>query len=504
MTSTIKVNNIQNQCGGAVVTKCGGTTTISGTVVKSNTLQASDAGNIISQSGTTITLGASGDSIALASGASQSGFGRTGTVDWQTGSIKTSSPFTAVAGEGYFVNTTGGVVTVNLPAGVAGAIVGIKDYAGTFGSNAVTLSPNGSDKIGGGSVVDPTLTINGESILLVFVDSTQGWLTTQQSVTETPSGAPTPFIQATGGTIVDSGDYRTHIFTGSGSLSATAGTVPSNNTADYIVVAGGGSGGYQASGGGGAGGFRLSNELAISSPTMSPLSNGTGITISTQAYPITVGAGGAQPLYVSGNGPANPGSNSIFSTITSTGGGGGSGGTGEPSMTAGDNGGSGGGGKGAAGGGGTGNTPPVSPAQGTNGSTGVDGTVAFTKGGGGGGASAAAPGPGSPGGAGSFLADAFIGPTAPSYGTPGPVGSTRYFSGGGGSGRDNGTPGGAGGTGGGGAGGGSPFIDGTVGTVNTGGGGGGGGNTTNVPGAPFKGSGATGGSGIVMIRYKFQ
>ena len=105
MTSKIKVDNIENQCGGAVVTKCGGTTTISGTVVKSNTLQASDAGNIISQSGTTITLGASGDTINLASGASQSGFGRTGTVDWQT-TPKTTGTFTAVSGEGYFLNTS--------------------------------------------------------------------------------------------------------------------------------------------------------------------------------------------------------------------------------------------------------------------------------------------------------------------------------------------------------------------------------------------------------------
>ena len=67
MTSTIKVNNIQNQCGQ----------------------------NIINENSNTITLGASGDTIALASGASQSGFGRTGTVDWQTGSIKTGD-FTAV------------------------------------------------------------------------------------------------------------------------------------------------------------------------------------------------------------------------------------------------------------------------------------------------------------------------------------------------------------------------------------------------------------------------
>ena len=57
---------------------------------------------LVSQSGTTITLGASGDTIALSAGASQSGFGRTGTVDWQTGTIKTST-FTATSGEGYFV-----------------------------------------------------------------------------------------------------------------------------------------------------------------------------------------------------------------------------------------------------------------------------------------------------------------------------------------------------------------------------------------------------------------
>ena len=53
------------------------------------------------QCGTTLTLGASGDTVTLASGASQSGFGRTGTVDWQT-SIKTST-FTAANGEGYFI-----------------------------------------------------------------------------------------------------------------------------------------------------------------------------------------------------------------------------------------------------------------------------------------------------------------------------------------------------------------------------------------------------------------
>ena len=46
------------------------------------------------QCGSTLTVGSSGKTVSLASGASQTGFGRTGTVDWQTGSIK-SSNFTA-------------------------------------------------------------------------------------------------------------------------------------------------------------------------------------------------------------------------------------------------------------------------------------------------------------------------------------------------------------------------------------------------------------------------
>ena len=127
MTSKIKVdniadqndNNIINESGDVItVGAAGDTVAVAGNIVKSNAYQASDGGNIASQSGTTITLGASGDTVTLASGASQSGFGRTGTVDWQTSSIKTAT-FTAANGEGYFANTSGGAFTMNLPAGSA-------------------------------------------------------------------------------------------------------------------------------------------------------------------------------------------------------------------------------------------------------------------------------------------------------------------------------------------------------------------------------------------------
>ena len=120
--SEVKVNKIspRTNCGTVTVGDSGDSVSVSAGVpvtvngeLKSNALKATDGGSIISQCGTTITLGASGDSITLASGASQTGFGRAGSVDWQTGSIKTST-FTAADGEGYFVNTTSGVVTVNL------------------------------------------------------------------------------------------------------------------------------------------------------------------------------------------------------------------------------------------------------------------------------------------------------------------------------------------------------------------------------------------------------
>ena len=80
MTSKIKVdniadqddNNIINESGDVItVGAAGDTVAVAGNIVKSNAYQASDGGNIVSQSGTTVTLGASGDTISLASGASQ-------------------------------------------------------------------------------------------------------------------------------------------------------------------------------------------------------------------------------------------------------------------------------------------------------------------------------------------------------------------------------------------------------------------------------------------------
>ena len=131
--------------------------------------------NIKKASGSSITIGESGDTVSLASGATASGFGGSGAVNWQT-TVKTHSPssFTAVSGEGYFVNTTGGAVTVNLPAGSPGSIIAIKDYANTFDTNNLTVGRN-SQPIDG-TASDLTVSMEGAGFTLVYVNSTYGWL----------------------------------------------------------------------------------------------------------------------------------------------------------------------------------------------------------------------------------------------------------------------------------------------------------------------------------------
>ena len=130
---------------------------------------------------TTVTLGRCGGTVALASGASQTGFGRTGTVDWQTGSIKTAT-FTAANGEGYFCNTAGGAFEMDLPAGSSGAIVSVQDYNNTFDSNALTVDPNGSEKINGGDAGEAVeLNTEGRGVTFVYIDATVGWRSVQDN-----------------------------------------------------------------------------------------------------------------------------------------------------------------------------------------------------------------------------------------------------------------------------------------------------------------------------------
>ena len=487
------------------------------------------------QSGSTLTLGGSGTAVTLACGATQTGFGRTGTVDWNT-TPKTTGTFSAVSGDGFFLNTSGGVITANLPAGSAGAIVSFADYAGTWQTNAVTVVPNGTDKIGGVSA-NVTLNTEGQSVTFVFVDSTQGWINTMDS-TSNERGATFICASVSGAcntltTAPDCANVKIATFTGPGTftVNSIAGAAE-NNLVSYVVVAGGGGGGggtpnWTHAGGGGAGGYR--EVVSPSSPYSGSPLNGypnapNRITVTAQGYPIVVGGGGpAGQGYPTVPNATKGGSGTVstFDSITAAGGGGG--GTYDPPQAAATGGSGGGGGNssctpsipGAAG-----NTPPVSPAQGSNGGSANRAFVGpsfyqlFAGGGGGATAVGADGGPDSDSGQGGAGG---AGATSSINGTP-----TARAGGGGGAGAGvncAGNPiagyGGAGGAGGGGGGQTTgrtgpngvpwgPTTTGGVGTANTGGGGGGGGALGDAVSPEFGRPGGTGGSGIVIIRYKFQ
>ena len=290
--------------------------------------------------------------------------------------------------------------------------------------------------------------------------------------------------KATGGIItsvsIGGVNYMVHTFLTSGTF-----TPASSTTVDYLVVAGGGGGGggNHFGGGGGAGGFLT----------------GTGLSISSQAYTITVGAAGVKGITT---GPGGNGGNSVFSTITSTGGGGG----GVYAYTPGYAGGSGGGG------GGTdtsqsqlvGGTRTASPVQGNDGGDGLNNGPTYSAGGGGGagavGVAGSASSPyGGDGGAGlnivmglsatnstTLLANASAGVVSGSY---------RYLAGGGGGGEwwsSTGEPGGIGGIGGGGNAHNSTGYSPTAGATNTGSGGGG-----SAGGSGVSGSAS---AGVVILR----
>ena len=429
-------------------------------------------------------------------------------TEWVS-TIQTSN-FTAEAAKGYFVNTTAGTITINLPAGVVGTEIVIQDYAGTFATNKVTVVANGSEKIQG-SALGGQITTNNATATLVYQDATKGW-TSQDIALDTIDiswGTPTgqgltytvPSPQSSSGYTGDA--FPTTTFTATTTTSIISGTanfagLPSGITAtqslnnsnpgnvltvtlggvypsadslntvltisgltittpltvNYLVVAGGGGTSNDGPGGGGAGGLRTSWPGGSGGGGTSE----TAFTLAVNTnYTVTVGAGGAANTV---------GSSSRFVDLISDGGGRGSGGG--TSYTAGP-GGSGGGGAGGsygnAGGAGTTN-------QGFAG--GGSGPCCGTNYGGGGGGGAGGAGT-TPANSGAPSGNGGVGKAVAL------TGSSIYYAGGGGG--SGGNSQGNGGTGGG--------ADGTTG-ANAGG--------ANLGGGAG-GTNATGGSGVVILRY---
>src|SRR5210317_404486 len=187
-------------------------------------------------------------------------------TDWQS-TIVTGTTLTAVAGKGYWIDTTSNACTVTLPASASvGDTIEFSDYARNWGTNAVTLNTN-SLNYQGNTSPNPEYNTDGQSVKIIYSGATQGWI---------PS-------------VDDDVTLET----------------PQSYSADMLIVAGGAGGGSAGhGGGGGAGGFRTSTQNLNPSVT----------------YTITVGAGGAGGLN-NGGSPSSGSDSSIsgsgITTITS-------------------------------------------------------------------------------------------------------------------------------------------------------------------------------------------
>ena len=242
-----------------------------------------------------------------------------GGTSWQA--VKTAD-FTGVAGEGYPINTTAGAVTITLPATPSvGDTVEVVDYAGTFQTNALTITASGSDKIEAQSL-DFVIKSQRAGATLTYVDAVQGWLATTRVTAEA----------------IQMAVY----------------------SVETLVTAGGGSGGETYDGGGGAGGLLYYGAETPKTP------NGAAFDLTvSKVYTVTIGAGGVKI----GNGSNTQFSGFNISTQLAIGGGHGQ-------VAAGGSGGGRGHGGGAGGAGTTG--------QGSNGGSGVYCAPGYPSGGGGG------------------------------------------------------------------------------------------------------------------------
>src|SRR6056300_623633 len=152
------------------------------------------ANSSITINGLSVSLGASGSIPAVSWQSVITADGSTGT--------------TAVAGNGYFIDTTSAAHTITLPSSPSiGDTVAIKDYAGTFGTNNLTIARNSSNIQGVAN--DSLISTDRASVTLVYVDATKGWLYAVESNVQ----FFVKYVTATGGTVTTSGDYKIHTFT---------------------------------------------------------------------------------------------------------------------------------------------------------------------------------------------------------------------------------------------------------------------------------------------------
>ena len=113
-------------------------------------------------------------------------------LNWVS-SIVTASTVTVESGNGYWINTTSNACTITLPASAeAGDQIIIVDYARTWGTNNVTIDSNGLNYQGNSDAYTVTYTTSGQSVNLIYSDSTKGWLPLEDDVVALDHISPAP------------------------------------------------------------------------------------------------------------------------------------------------------------------------------------------------------------------------------------------------------------------------------------------------------------------------
>jgi len=135
------------------------------------------------RSGTAVTLGDSGDkftvpsgsNITINSGASITNDGTATGFDTGLSYSEKTSSFSAVSGNAYIVNTSGGAITATLPSSASiGDQVHFIDGTGSFNTNNLIVNRNSKNIQGVAENLNVSIQRAGFS--LIYYNATNGWI----------------------------------------------------------------------------------------------------------------------------------------------------------------------------------------------------------------------------------------------------------------------------------------------------------------------------------------
>ena len=97
-------------------------------------------------------------------------------LNWSD-TIITGSTLTAVAGNGYWINTTSNTCTITLPSSAEkGDQIVFIDYLRTWGTNKIIIDSNGLNFQGNDDTYTVEYNTDGQSLNIVYSDATNGWI----------------------------------------------------------------------------------------------------------------------------------------------------------------------------------------------------------------------------------------------------------------------------------------------------------------------------------------